>query len=93
VQIGNTIFRKENRRDKLTHRFSKHKVLEDNVLTITTTKPQKIHKEKTHCRGRSKQFRNNTLGGERTFGSYRNGDGKGDTNVPKLYPHRKVARI
>jgi len=46
VQPGDIIFRKENRRDKLTPRFSKHKVMGDNGLTLTFTKPQKIHKEK-----------------------------------------------
>jgi len=46
VQPGDIIFRKENRRDKLTPRFSKHKVMGDNGLTLTSTKPQKIHKEK-----------------------------------------------
>lgn len=43
AQVDNTIFRRENRRDKLTPWFSKHKVLDDNALTLTTTKPQKIH--------------------------------------------------
>jgi len=44
--LNETILRKENRRDKLPPRFSKHKLVEQHGLTITTTKPQKVHKEK-----------------------------------------------
>lgn len=41
VEVEDTIYRKENRRDMLTSRFSKHTVAEESDLTVTTTKPQK----------------------------------------------------
>jgi len=40
------IFRKENRRNKLTARFTKHTVLEDLGDTLITKKRQKLHKSK-----------------------------------------------
>jgi len=40
------IFRKENRRNKLTARFTKHTVLEDLGDTLITKKRQKLHKFK-----------------------------------------------
>jgi len=46
VQEGDTVFRKENRRNKLTPRFTQHKVADDNGVTFTTNKRQKIHKSK-----------------------------------------------
>lgn len=46
VSTNDSIFRKENRRNKLTPRFSKHKVLQDNGNTLITTRSQKIHKSK-----------------------------------------------
>lgn len=41
VQPGDIIFRKENRRDKLTPRFSKHKVMGDNGLTLKNQETNK----------------------------------------------------
>lgn len=46
------IFRKENRRNKLTPRFSKRKVLVDNGVTLQTTENKKIHKSKMKLRKR-----------------------------------------
>ena len=46
LQTDDITYRKENRRNKLTPRFSCQKVAEDNGLTITTHKRQKIHKSK-----------------------------------------------
>lgn len=46
------IFRKENRRNKLTPRFSKRKVLVDNGITLQTTENKKLHKSKMKLRKR-----------------------------------------
>lgn len=46
LEEGKTVFRKENRRNKLTPRFSKHQVKQDKGLTFISHKNQKIHKSK-----------------------------------------------
>lgn len=46
VQPNSTIFRKENRRNKLTPRFSLHRTAKDKGKTLVTTRNQKIHKSK-----------------------------------------------
>lgn len=46
VETQDIVFRKENRRNKLTPRFSKQTVLTDGGPTFTTHKRQKIHKSK-----------------------------------------------
>jgi len=46
LEVGTTVFRKENRRNKLTPRFKKHTVKDDKGLTFISHKDQKIHKEK-----------------------------------------------
>lgn len=46
VVAEDTVFRKENRRNKLTPRFSKHKVLKDSRITLVSAKKQKLHKSK-----------------------------------------------
>lgn len=46
VETQDVVFRKENRRNKLTPRFSKQTALTDGGLTVTTHKRQKIHKSK-----------------------------------------------
>lgn len=46
------IFRKENRRNKLTPRFSKRRVLVDNGITLQTTENKKLHKSKMKLRKR-----------------------------------------
>lgn len=45
-----TIFRKENRRNKITPRFSKHKAIKNNKVTLITAKNQKLHKSKIRRR-------------------------------------------
>lgn len=44
--VGTDIYRKENRRNKLTPRFSKHKVKINKNVTLVTNKNQKFHKSK-----------------------------------------------
>lgn len=39
-----TVFRKECRRNKLTPRFTKHKIKKDKKITLITSKNQKVHK-------------------------------------------------
>jgi len=46
VEENNTIYRKENRRNKITPRFSLHKVERDRGITLITTRGQKLHKQK-----------------------------------------------
>lgn len=46
VEENNTIYRKENRRNKTTPRFSLHNVERDRGLTLITTRGQKLHKQK-----------------------------------------------
>lgn len=41
---NDTVYRKENRRNKITPRFSKHKVKYDKNVTFVSDKNQKIHK-------------------------------------------------
>lgn len=50
--VDNYIYRKECRRNKLTPRFSRHKVKQNNKATLLTTKNTKLHKSKI----RKKQF-------------------------------------
>jgi len=45
VAPNDTIFRKENRRNKITPRFSLYKVDRDKGVTFLTTKGQKLHKQ------------------------------------------------
>lgn len=44
VNPNDVIFRKEKRINKLTSRFLEHKVLNDNKITLISTKKQKLHK-------------------------------------------------
>lgn len=46
LQPDTLILRKENRRNKITPRFSIHKVKHDKGRTLITTKNQKLHKSK-----------------------------------------------
>lgn len=46
LQANDTIYRKENRRNKITPRFTKQEVKIDNGVTFITNKNQKIHKSK-----------------------------------------------
>lgn len=46
LEPNDTIFRKENRRNKITPKFSLHKVDRDKGVTFLTTKGQKLHKQK-----------------------------------------------
>jgi len=46
LRTDDVIFRRENRRNKLTPRFSEHKVLKDNKITLISTRKQKLHKAK-----------------------------------------------
>lgn len=45
-EVNEKIFRIENRRNKLTPRFTKRKVLIDNGVTLRTTENKKLHKSK-----------------------------------------------
>lgn len=45
-EIDDIVFRKECRRNKVTPRFTKQKIKENNKVTIKTSKDQKIHKSK-----------------------------------------------
>lgn len=55
--VGSVVYRKECRRNKLNRRFSKHKVKEDNHVTIISDKNQKIHKSKLK---KKRKFQANT---------------------------------
>jgi len=46
LPVGISILRKENRRNKITPRFSKRKVLLDSGVTLRTIRKQKLHKQK-----------------------------------------------
>jgi len=46
VEPNDKIYRKENRRNKITPRFSLHKVDRDKGVTFLTSKGQKLHKQK-----------------------------------------------
>jgi len=46
LEKGDVVHRKENRRNKLTPRFTEHTVDEDNGVTFVTKRKQKIHKSK-----------------------------------------------
>ena len=46
VEENTEIYRKECRRNKLTPRFSKHKIRTNGKVTVTTTSDRKIHKSK-----------------------------------------------
>lgn len=46
VEENNIIYRKENRRNKTTPRFSLHKVGRDKGIALITTRGQKLHKQK-----------------------------------------------
>lgn len=54
--IGEIIFRKECRRNKLTNRFSKHKTQRDNNITLLTTDNRKIHKARIKLRKKYKRM-------------------------------------
>lgn len=49
------VFRKENRRNKITPRFSKHIVRTDHGITFETKKGQKVHKEKIKRKFKDRQ--------------------------------------
>lgn len=49
------VFRKENRRNKITPRFSKHIVRADHGITFESKKGQKVHKEKIKGKIRDRQ--------------------------------------
>lgn len=51
-EVDEEIYRKECRRNKLTPRFSKHKVAKDNIITIQTANNKKLHKSKMKLRKR-----------------------------------------
>lgn len=46
IEEGDKIFRKENRRNKITPRFTIHKVSRVHGPTFKTSRGQKIHKSK-----------------------------------------------
>ena len=46
IEENKTIFRRECRRNKITPRFSKHKIHKNNRITVVTADNRKIHKQR-----------------------------------------------